>query len=284
MRIWDVQALCPSLYQQGPPEPSPEFLSVCPRLALCASLRQTPAQESNPFHGTFPDLTIEHSAFMALLTCVDVLPAHMLREHKARYKGSSNANALLVKHGQHNGCLIARSGKTLPPAYQEYGQPGSMRRAEWYRHGGRWSFRLSSPGAAKSSKAVENAIVVNEDRQARANTVQVLEHAPTQSLLSVTRTICWAHEGPPSRPAGATRMLRGTEGMNNAHHAGCLVETPLCMSRWHVEWGSAADNARHRQLSKRNKVKKMLANLQGRNRLAAESACRMFDAHELQRW
>ena len=264
-----------SLQQQGPPEPSPELLPVCPRLALCASLLLVPAQESNPFHGTFPDLTIEHSAFMGVLTCiaVNVLPAHMLWEHKARYKGLSSAHALLVGHGQHDGCLIARSGNTLPPAAQEYGQPGFMRRAGWYCHGGRWSFRLRSPGAAKSSKAVEKAIVArfqgvdDEDRQARAEAIrQVLEHAPMQSLHSVTRTICWFHEGTPSRPAGAaaTRMLRGTEGSNNAHHAGCLVETPLCISMWHVEWGSCADNARHRELSKKNKVKKMLANLQGR--------------------
>ena len=148
-----------------------------------------------------------------------------------------------------------------------------MRRASWYCKDGRWSFRLRSPGAAKSSKAVKDAIVARfqgdgaEDRQARATGIrEVLEHAPMDAEHSVTRTLCWfQHEGPPRDDcAAATRMLRGTEGKNNAHHAGCSVETPLCMSRWHVEWGSAADNARHRQLSKRNKVEKMLANLQGR--------------------
>lgn len=265
-----------SLQQQGPPEPSPELVPVCPRLALCASLLLPPAeQSSSPFHGTFPDLTIEHSALMGVLTCiaVNVLPAHLLWEHKARYKGLSNAGALLVGHGQHDGCLLARRGNTLPPAYQEYGQPAFMRRASWYCKDGRWSFRLRSPGAAKSSKAVKDAIVARfqgdgaEDRQARATGIrEVLEHAPMDAEHSVTRTLCWfQHEGPPRDDcAAATRMLRGTEGKNNAHHAGCSVETPLCMSRWHVEWGSAADNARHRQLSKRNKVKKMLANLQGR--------------------
>ena len=128
-----------SLQQQGPPEPSPELVPVCPRLALCASLLLPPAeQSSSPFHGTFPDLTIEHSALMGVLTCiaVNVLPAHLLWEHKARYKGLSNAG-MLCWWGTVSmmAACIARRGNTLPPAYQEYGQPAFMRRASWYCQG-----------------------------------------------------------------------------------------------------------------------------------------------------
>ena len=110
---------------------------------------------------------------MGVLTCiaVNVLPAHLLWEHKARYKGMSNASALLVGHGQHDGCLLARRGNTLPPAYQDHGQPAFMRRASWYCKDCRWSFRLRSPGAAK--QAVKDAIA-----RCRQVIREVLEHAP----------------------------------------------------------------------------------------------------------
>ena len=246
---------------------------MCPRLALCASLLLDPSLDPFPFRGTFPDLFIEHSVLMAVLTCiaVNVLPTTMLQEYKATARGLAGAGTLFVTHGKRAGCLMARAGRRRHPygASARYGQPCFMLGATWQCLKGRWSFKLNPAQAARADTKRIDSIVARfqgddgeSNMEGRAAQIRAFfRDAPSKPLHSVTRLLCWFQHGPPPRLPGTSplRMLHSTEGWNNACHEGCPIETPLCMSKHHVNWGTAAQNARQRSKSRKVRVKLALA-------------------------
>ena len=263
----------------GPTEPSEDLLPVCPRLALCASLLLEPGLDPFPFRGTFPDLYVEQSVLMDVLTCiaVHVLPTPMLQDYRAGARGRAGAGTLFLTHGKLDGCMKARTGSRRQPyvANARYGQPSFMLGATWQCLEGRWSFKLRPASSARKDTQLIESIVARfqgDDESSMEERASGIRHffkdAPQKPLHSVTRVLCWFKNGPPPRDPGtsATKMLHGTEGWNNACHDGCPIETPLCLSQHHVHWGTAALNAKQREQSRKTRVRLALAKFQNERR------------------
>ena len=247
------------------PQQSERVVHTCPNFALHASLLLLSlpgAPEKPPFSGTWPDVMWPQSLCSAVLS---VIASRVLPE--GAFDDADPGRAFFSVPGTR--CLLAIASGTPNMPSSVPAQAAFMQDAQWYmlkRPGDtRWLFSLPRP--AKALLAGLDEDVVSHFQGNGSKAVLAARREEMQGILAtgrvhsilrrhpVHRLLCWVHNGPPSRYGGKAAeglLLQGVEGHNQACHT-CPIESSLCMSTKHLGWGTAQDNALHRQHSRQKR-------------------------------